>query len=110
MFNLGRIAKSVTGSVGGIRQVLSANPSLTSFVLPPQVQIGLKVANSLGLKIPDPNTVVSSVVSQALTKARTTLEPSLTAIEATANQLPTIKVLNGKTADEVLNSIDWLIG
>ncbi|MBW4510540.1 MAG: hypothetical protein KME64_29095 [Scytonematopsis contorta HA4267-MV1] len=110
MFNLGSIAKQVTGSVSGMRTILSANPKLSAFLLPPQVQMGIKVASTLGLNIPDPDAIVNSVVSDALATARKTLEPSLSSVEALAGSLGSIKVLNNKTADELINSIDWLIG
>lgn len=50
------VAKQATGGISGFRKILNANSGLIPFALPPQIQVGLKVASvvggAVGIKVP----------------------------------------------------------
>ena len=138
MFGLSKIAKSVTGiaktvsgSVTNFRSVLDANPGTLGLLLPPQVQMGFKIANAVGLKIPSPDELAGKVLSEVgkvtLGAYRPTTEDIKRAINGDFKGLtPDIrkavellksqgspfleKVQLGQIAiQDALNSIDWLL-
>lgn len=95
------IAKAVSGATRNFRGVLSSNPGLLSLALPPQVSMGIKVANQLGFKIPSEDVLIG--------KARTELDKALSGLyRSSISKLGPIaqKVEN---LEATLNSIDWLL-
>ena len=86
LLNLPKLAKDLTGSVSGFRAVLDANPTGLPFPLPPQAAMGLKIAQTLGLKIP-----TAAQIAQYTGQAKATAKAAVT-----------------RTSSEILNAIDWL--
>lgn len=102
------IAKQVTGSVSGFRQVLNTNPKMSSFIFPPQVALGIKVAGVLGIKVPTPDDLVGVVnkqITNTLTDIRKPASGILDSVENLIKKVPT-----DSSVETVINSIDWLIG
>lgn len=104
MFNISSIAKAATGSISGFRQVLNTQPSLSTFVLPPQVQAGVKIASLLGVKLPTPEQLIQDVY-KSTQDIRRDVDKVLVGLEGTITKVPT-----DKTVSTVINSIDWLLG
>lgn len=111
-FSISSIAKQATGAVSGFRKVLEVNPGSIPFVLPPQVQMGLAAAQALnstlgtGLKVPsakDLEQLASGQLDLILKGARRDVLSSLDKIQS--QQLASL----GKTPDEILNRIEWLL-
>lgn len=107
MFGLSKVAKSLTGKVSGFKSILNYTPQLSPFVLPPQVQLGLSVANSLGVRIPTPQQLTDTangIISNELTKLR---KPILNTLGKIEPGLATIETTSA-TLEEVINQINWL--
>lgn len=102
------IAKKLTGSISGFRQVLNANPQLSSFILPPQVQLGIKVANAVGLKIPTPDDLLGLVNKQITTTLGDIRKPATGVLDSVEGIIK--KVPSELTEETLINSIKWLIG
>jgi hypothetical protein len=114
------ISKAVTGTTKNFRQVLAANPSALSITLPPQVSMGITIANSLGLKVP---TADVKAVFGAYRASTTDLLNALSGVDSAAagldqylsqltkdgsSVLDKIKV-GDKTVEGILNQISWLL-
>ncbi len=103
------LAKQVTGKTADFRKILSANPSSLSILLPPQVQMGITLANQLGLKIP--------TAEQLQGRANSELQKILGGLQKDAHgalggilDKVDSNVLSGtKSVEDVLNKIDWLL-
>lgn len=108
------VAKAATGKVGDFRKVLDINPSALSFALPPQVQLGLKTAQSISgvinenfgtsIKIPTENDLKALATGQL-----DRIMPGLR-----REVLPVLKTADGiiKTVDDAagtLSKLDWLL-
>lgn len=108
------IASKSLGSVTDFRKILSAAPSLSSFTFPPQIQVGIGVANALGLKIPTtPEAAITAILG-----SKNPINNVLGSIQNTTKQIEgilgqsTLKV-NGVlsqavTVEEALNRIEFL--
>jgi hypothetical protein len=125
------ISKAVTGTTKNFRQVLAANPSALSITLPPQVTMGITVANSLGLKIPTADVLTKQVMSEldksvfGIYRASTTdLINALNGVDSAAagldqylsqltkegsSVLDKVKIPDSTTVDGILNQISWLL-
>ena len=101
------------GSVSGLakanglnfRDMLDFNPAAIPFKLPPQVQMGLQVAQMAGLKIPSPVDIQKMATGQLdgiLKGARNNVLQSLS--KAQSGGLSGL----GDPA-EILNKIEWLL-
>lgn len=122
-----KLAKKATGSISGVRKVLDLNPSLSGLVLPPQVSMGLKVASAVGgavgVKIPTED----EVIDYATGKIKGALGNFGKTLDKAEGVVSEVLEINGKlvkvqgaiqsaskldkaTVEEVLESIDWLIG
>lgn len=108
---LTKIAKTVTGATKGFRKVLDFNPSLASFAFPPQVAMGLKVANiasdalGLNLKVPtegDLKAMAQGKIDKILGGIR---RPVLSVLDKLEGGF-TKKI---GSAQEVLSKLDWLL-
>ncbi|MBW4558443.1 MAG: hypothetical protein KME59_21460 [Trichormus sp. ATA11-4-KO1] len=136
MFGLGiaktasGIAKTVTGKVKDFRGVLATNPGALGLALPPQVQLGINVANSLGLKIPSADVLSKQVMSE-LDKAvfglyRPSTKDLLNGLKGRVSTTPGLdqyleqlrksgnstldKIEEAtNTAEDLLSSINWLL-
>lgn len=95
------IAKSITGTTKNFRGVLGSNPGLLSLALPPQVSMGIRVANQLGFKIPSEDVLIG--------KARTELDKALSGLyrSGVAKLEPIVQKVEDLEA--TLNSIEWLL-
>jgi hypothetical protein len=107
----GKITKSVTGiakkvakNTKAFRKVLGANPSLMSLALPPQVQVGLKVADAVGIKIPSPDELLGKADSLL---AKSTVGLYRSRIIATLDKVDGITDDVVQTVEDI-NSIEWL--
>lgn len=125
------ISKAVTGTTKNFRQVLAANPRALNLVLPPQVSMGIKVANQLGLKIPSEDVLKSKAMSELDKVVFGTYRPNtddlIRALKGeTRSDTPGLdryldqlrksgksvldQIESGqKTVEDVLNSINWLL-
>lgn len=123
------IAKKATGQISNFRQVLGANPSSLSLLLPPQVSMGIKVANQLGLKIPSTDVLIGKAMSEldkavfgayrpntddvlkALRGDPQSLTPNMQRILGELEKSGLLKDIQkaGDTAENILNKIDWLL-
>ena len=118
------IAKQATGSVSDFRKVLDLKPSLSSLVLPPQVSMGLKAANliggAIGVNIPSEDDIkayAQGKLDKAIggiyrdgSKVLDGVESKLENINGKLVKLGAINdSLKGKSPEEALNSIDWLL-
>lgn len=125
------ISKAVTGTTKNFRQVLAANPSALSITLPPQVSLGITVANSLGLKVPTADVLTKQVMSEldksvfGIYRASTTdLLNALSGVDSAAagldqylsqltkdgsSVLDKVKIPDSTTVDGILNQISWLL-
>lgn len=108
------IASKTLGGVSDFRKVLSAAPSLSSFTFPPQVQLGLGVANALGLKIPTtPEDAVAAILGSKnpINNVLGSIENTTKRVEGIIGQT-TLKVdgvlQKAATVEEALNKIDFL--
>lgn len=110
---LDNVAKQVGGLVTNARDVLEFNPSLSGLVLPPQVSMGLKVANTvgnmLGVKIPsedDLRQFAQGKIDNILGGIR---QPILDQLNRVDGELKAIEDrLGNLSPEEALKSIDWL--
>jgi hypothetical protein len=139
MFGLGKIAKSVTGiakaatgNISDFRGVLSGgNFGALGLLMPPQVQLGLKVASMVGIKPPSLDVIQGKVMSEldkavfgayrpnsddlvrALRGEAQSTTPGLNryieALKKAGNPLLDKVDLGAKTVEEAINSIDWLL-
>lgn len=136
--SIGKIAKSVTGiakTVSGttknFRQVLAANPGALGIALPPQVSLGIKAANALGLKVPSQDVLTRQVMSEldkavfgvyrpnsddlirALKGQKQSNTPGLDRFlgQLRKNGNPVLdKIdLSSQSVNDVINKIDWLL-
>lgn len=118
-----KLAKSVLGKVGSFKKVLSAVPNLSGLAFPPQVQIGLKVAGMIGLKVPSEDKI-RQIVSGKISGILEPISKILGKGEEYAKKIESLdnnrtvevfeKILSGgritKTdAEDLLNAIDWLL-
>lgn len=108
------IASKSLGGIADFRKILSAAPSLSSFTFPPQVQVGIGVANALGLKIPTtPEGAVQAILGSKnpINNILGSIENKTKALEGLIGQT-TIKV-NGvlqkaSSVEEAINRIEFL--
>ena len=100
----GAIARKVVGKVSGFREVLSFNPSSLGFRLPPQVSMGIQVANSLGLRVP----TEAQMVQLATGKLDLVLKGVRRDVLATLERQQSQIFQAADSVDKVLNSIEWL--
>ena len=100
-FSIGKIAKVSTGKVSNFRKVLDFNPGLSSFILPPQVQLGIKVAGALGIKVPTPEDLIKMGTGK--------LDKVLGGIRNTATSAASKAEKGIKDAEGLLDKIDWLL-
>ena len=125
------IAKSTTGSIKDFRQVYGSNAGLLGLALPPQVSLGIKAANALGIKVPSQEVLSKQVMSEldkavfgvyrpntedlkrALKGQKQSDTPGLDRYlkQLQKDNNPTIDKINTEatSVDEVLNSISWLL-
>lgn len=117
-----KLAGKALGSVSKFRSILNVSPSLSSLVLPPQVSMGLKVAgvvgDAIGVKIPSENDIrdyAEGKIAGALDDIRRPVNRVLGEAEEVLTEvngkLVKIEKINfeGKSAEEVLQSIEWLL-
>lgn len=116
------VAKKATGSVSDFRKAYELKPSLSSLAFPPQVSMGLKAANliggAFGVDIPTEDDIKAY--------AQGKLDKALGGIYRDANKVlggiggkresvngKLVKLgstkFEGKTPEEILSSIDWLL-
>lgn len=108
--SLSKVAKTVTGSVSGFRKILDFNPSLMSFALPPQVSMGLKIANTIGsvtgaFKVPteaELKQLAQGKIDLVLKGARRDVLNSLAKAQSSI-------LRNLGTTEEVLKKLEWLL-
>ena len=123
------IAKKATGSISSFRKVLGTNPSALSLLLPPQVSMGIKVANSLGLKVPSTDVLLGKAMSEldravfgayrpstkdvidALNGNPESLTPNMQRILGELERSGLLKDIQRATgtAEDILNKIEWLL-
>lgn len=122
-----KLASKALGSATKFRKVLDIAPGLSGLALPPQISMGLKVAKTVGgvfgVKVP----TETELISFATGKAKGFLDGLVRPVDKVLGQaegyLKTIETVNGKlltfstkidtkgkSLEEVLQSIDWLIG
>lgn len=120
------LAKKALGSATAFRKVLDVSPKLSGLVFPPQVSMGLKVAKTVGgvfgIKVP----TESEILSFASGKVKGFMDGLLRPVDRVlgdagdyVSQIETVNGkllsfatkldLKGKTAKDVLQSIDWLL-
>lgn len=125
-----KLAKKVTGVTTGFKKILDLKPSLTGLLLPPQVQMGLKVAKFAGgvlnIDVPDESEIrdyAEGRIGSALEGVKRSgivgdiignlekAEQFATKVEEFNGKLVTVssKRLEGKELEEILQSIDWLL-
>jgi hypothetical protein len=112
LFNIARTisgaAKVLTGSTKDFRKILEANSGLISFALPPQVAMGIKVANQLGIRIPSPDSLIKSgttELNKILKGINRESVAVLDKVDATSAQI----AKGAEKAQASLDSIDWLL-
>lgn len=124
------VAKSALGTVSAARKVMDFNPSLSGLLLPPQISMGLKVANvvggMVGVKIPTESDIkdfAQGKLDNVLGGIRSKVKTPLGQIEAALQQVSSINnplsfaqrvmsrtvELKGLSPEEILNSIEWLL-
>lgn len=114
--NITKVAKQVTGKVSGFREVLNFNPQLTSLVMPPQIQAGIKIfdqasgiAGKFGIKIPTSKDLLGMAQGKLDKFLGGVRNPLLKQVDGVTAQLPgLIKKFEGD-ASKILNSVDWLL-
>lgn len=121
------VAKKALGSVGDFRKALDLAPGLSGLAFPPQVSMGLKVAgivgDAVGVDVPSEE----EILDFATGKIKGALDDIISPIDKTAgrvegtlttlngkiltidSKLGTLDRFKGKTTDEILQSIDWLL-
>jgi hypothetical protein len=98
--------------VDKIRSVLNTAPGLSSLAMPPQVQLGLAVADKLGVfggkqDIPG---VLGQIVKGSGLKVPSFLTPARLKVLQTIATKISKGGLTVKDATTLLNSLDWLKG
>lgn len=99
------LAKKATGSVSGVREILSFNPQISPFKFPPQVQMGVELLNGGGIKVPSPEDLIGLAQGKIDMILKGVRAPLLGILGKTEQQL-TDKLA---TAEEVLQKIEWLL-
>lgn len=114
--NITKVAKQVTGKVSGFREILNFNPQLTSLVLPPQVQAGIKIfdqasgiAGKFGIKIPTSKDLLGVAQGKLDKFLGGIRNPLLQKFDKVTGQLPGLLEKYQGDAEKVLQSIDWLL-
>lgn len=110
---LDKVAKQVGGYVNNARDILEFNPSLSGLVLPPQVTMGLKVANTVGglfgVKIPTESELVSFAQGKIDNILGGLRKPILEQLNKVEGELKAIEDrLGSLSPEEAIKSIDWL--
>lgn len=116
------IAKKATGSVSDFRKVLDLKPSLSSLAFPPQVSMGLKAANliggAFGVDIPTEDDIkayaqgkLDKALGSVFRDADKVLGDVAGKLESVNGKLVKLEStkFEGKTPEEILSSIDWLL-
>lgn len=110
--SVSKAAKSAVGSVsGGLRMVQDFNPAAIPFAFPPQVQMGITIAQQvsdrlgLGLKVPSAKEIEAHARGEVDLILKGVRRDVISKLESLSG-----KVSSGlDTAEKVLDSIDWLL-
>lgn len=118
------VAKKALGTVGGFRKALDLAPGLSGLAFPPQVSMGLKVAGVVGdvfgVNIPTEDEILDFATGKIkgalddiispVDKALGKVESTLTVVNGKILTIDSkLDKFQGKTAEEILQSIDWLL-
>ena len=99
------IAASASGKLGDFRKVLAVNPSSLSLLLPPQVQLGISIANQIGLKVPTADQLQGKVNTEIQNIFKGLTREAGTVLDSVDGKITT----GTKTVEGLLSSIDWLL-
>lgn len=107
------VAKSALGSVTDFRKILDVAPTLSTFAFPPQIAMGISVANTLGLKIPTtPEGAINAILGgNTVNNILGSIQNTQKAINGVLGQT-TVKIdgVLGQvsTVEEAINRIEFL--
>lgn len=111
-----KVAKQVTGKVSGFREVLAFNPQLTSLVLPPQIQAGIKlfdtasgIAGKFGVKIPTSKDLLGIAQGRIDKQLAGIRNPLLKQVDGLTAQVPGLVKKYEGDVQKILTSVDWLL-
>lgn len=110
---LDKVQQQVGGLVNNARDILEYNPSLSGLVLPPQVTMGLAVANKvggmLGVKIPTESELkqfAQGKIDNILGGLRKPILEQLNKLEGDLKAIG--DKLGSLSPEDAIKSIDWL--
>ena len=108
------VAQQALGKTKDFRKILDAAPGLSSFTFPPQVTLGLTIANKLGLGLPTtPEQAITRILgsTKSIDNILGTLKNTTEQVEGFLGQgIVKIGGIEQKadSVQKVLNSIEWL--